>query len=65
VEYSATHRYNLPALVDVMSQAVTFERTWLFGRRLALADFRELVDPKLLAYVEQMRRRQDGHREAR
>jgi len=65
VDYSATRRYNLPVLVETMGKAVAFERNWLFGRRLAVADFRELVDPRLLAYAEQMRKNQIGNRETR
>lgn len=48
IGYSATRRYNLPQLFSVMLEAVPQKRQWVVASRKALADFLELVDPKLL-----------------
>ena len=48
VGYSANKRYKLPQLFDAIMDAVPTERQWVVASRKSLADFLELVDPKLL-----------------
>ncbi|MBS3026269.1 MAG: 50S ribosome-binding GTPase [Dolichospermum sp. DET50] len=48
VGYSANKRYKLPQLFDAIMDAVPAERQWVVASRKSLADFLELVDPKLL-----------------
>ncbi|MEC4804643.1 MAG: GTPase [Jaaginema sp. PMC 1079.18] len=48
VGYSANKRYNLPHLFNAMMDAVPNKRRWVVASRKALADFLELVDPRLL-----------------
>lgn len=48
IGYSAHKRYNLPQLFDSMMDAVPDKRRWVVASRKALADFMELVDPRLL-----------------
>jgi small GTP-binding protein len=48
IAYSALKRYNLPQLFEVMLEAVPMKRRWVVASRKALADFLELVDPRLL-----------------
>lgn len=51
VGYSAHKRYKLPQLFSTMLDAVPQKRQWVVASRKALADFFELVDPKLLSSV--------------
>lgn len=48
IGYSAEKRYNLPQLFAVMLDAVPKKRRWVLASRKAIADFLELVDPRLI-----------------
>jgi predicted GTPase len=49
IPYSATRRYDLHRLFHAMLSACPRERLWVMFGRKELADFREFVDPSLLA----------------
>lgn len=49
VAYSAVKRYNLPRLFSVMLNAVSKRRRWVIAEQRAIADFLDLVDPRLLS----------------
>ncbi|MFL6126488.1 GTPase family protein, partial [Actinophytocola sp.] len=49
--YSATRRYNLERLMEQVGAHAPDDRAWLFGRVAAIADFKELVDPKMLEWI--------------
>ncbi|MEX3653891.1 GTPase [Mycolicibacterium fortuitum] len=57
IPYSAARRYRLQELMREVSAAFDVRREWLLTDRAAVADYRELVDPRLLQFVEQERRR--------
>lgn len=48
IGYSAIKHYNLPQLFITMLDAVPRKRQWMLTSRKALADFLELVDPRLI-----------------
>jgi predicted GTPase len=52
VAYSAYRRYRLPSLFVNMMKAVRRERRWVLESRADIADFRELVDQRLLVATE-------------
>ena len=59
VPYSATRRYRLPHLMEAILDSAAKNRAWLFGTRAEIADFRQLVDPRLLKAAQQARSRMD------
>jgi uncharacterized protein len=48
IGYSAIKRYHLPQLFSVMLDSVPKKRQWVVASRKALANYLELVDPRLL-----------------
>ncbi|WP_439660585.1 GTPase family protein [Lentzea sp. HUAS TT2] len=51
--YSATRRYNLEVLMEQVGAHAPDDRAWLLGKVADVADFKELVDPRLLAWIQQ------------
>lgn len=55
IPYSAVKRYRLPHLMNSILDSASKNRAWLFGSRAEVADFRELVDPRLLEAARRVR----------
>ena len=52
VTYSAKRRYHLDILMTAIVATVPEERRWVYGKNADVADFKELIDPKYLSYIE-------------
>jgi len=50
--YSAKKRYRLVQLFEAMMNACPEEREWVLSGRESIADYRELIDPEILALIE-------------
>ncbi|MEV4026055.1 GTPase [Actinosynnema sp. NPDC050801] len=62
--YSATRRYNLELLMEKVGAHAPENRAWLLGRVADVADFTDLVDPRLLEWIKSNRRHADDGRRA-
>jgi uncharacterized protein len=60
--YSATRRYNLELLMEKVGSHAPDNRAWLLGKVADVADFKELVDPRFLAWIEANRLSRDNGR---
>lgn len=58
--YSATRRYNLDILMEKIGAHAPDQRAWMLGRIAEVADFRDLVDPRMLAWIEANKRSRAG-----
>lgn len=52
VPYSATKQYHLVHLFEAMLNACSIERAWVLDSRKSIADYRDLVDPRILELVK-------------
>jgi small GTP-binding protein len=57
VPYSALRRYRLRKLFNAMLDACPKGRAWVLHSRESIADYKELIDPQILAEVERRRHR--------
>lgn len=53
VTYSARRRYRLDVLMTAMVASIPPARRWVLDQRADVADYRETIDPKYLALIEQ------------
>lgn len=58
VSYSARRRFRLDSLLTAMMELVPNNRKWLYGRCADVADYKELISPEILEYLNSMQKDQ-------
>lgn len=58
VSYSARRRFRLDSLLTAMMDLVPNNRKWLYGRCADVADYKELISPEILEYLNSMQKNQ-------
>lgn len=58
VSYSARRRFRLDSLLTAMMELVPNNRKWLYGRCADVADYKELINPEILEYLNSMQKDQ-------